>query len=433
MGSIRLVDFLEPSMLYIPDCYGRRWALFIGGVFYCIGGALQAGSVHMAMLLVARFLSGCGIGSLVTLTPLYQSDVSPTNIRGFLVGMHGVMLCTGYSIASWTGVGFYFLEGTNKQWRGPLAIQVVFPLLLCLGVFFLPESPRWLLVQDDGERAYHEFKRIHLSGGNDIDAQSIENEFILLRAQVAQEVKECLIGFLTFFAGQGTATLVINNYGPMLYSNLGFNSVQQLLIQSGWITVCPFANFVNSLIVDRFGRVRLLIFGLAGSIVALIGECIAVDVFQRTGSRGAASGAVFFLFLHIALFGLSYDATSYIYGSEIFPNPLRARGLGISITGLFVSTLIFLQSAPTAFTNISWRYYIVFIAFSTVALVIMWLFFPETNGKSLKDIAEVFSDNIVSEDDKLENIHRRFKESHYKEETLVNQIDPEKSTSVHRA
>ncbi|RMJ20113.1 hypothetical protein CDV36_000189 [Fusarium kuroshium] len=399
MGSIRLVDFLEPSMLYIPDCYGRRWALFIGGVFYCIGGALQAGSVHMAMLLVARFLSGCGIGSLVTLTPLYQSDVSPTNIRGFLVGMHGVMLCTGYSIASWTGVGFYFLEGTNKQWRGPLAIQVVFPLLLCLGVFFLPESPRWLLVQDDGERAYHEFKRIHLSGGNDIDAQSIENEFILLRAQVAQEVKD----------------------------------VQQLLIQSGWITVCPFANFVNSLIVDRFGRVRLLIFGLAGSIVALIGECIAVDVFQRTGSRGAASGAVFFLFLHIALFGLSYDATSYIYGSEIFPNPLRARGLGISITGLFVSTLIFLQSAPTAFTNISWRYYIVFIAFSTVALVIMWLFFPETNGKSLKDIAEVFSDNIVSEDDKLENIHRRFKESHYKEETLVNQIDPEKSTSVHCA
>ncbi|RSL63420.1 hypothetical protein CEP54_005258 [Fusarium duplospermum] len=393
----------------------------------------------MAMLLVARFLSGCGIGSLVTLTPLYQSEVSPTNIRGFLVGMHGVMLCTGYSIASWTGMGFYFLEGTNKQWRGPLAIQVVFPLLLCLGVFFLPESPRWLLVQDDGERAYHEFKRIHLSGSNDIDAQSIENEFILLRAQVAQEIKEsvplshfwtqkslrkrCLIGFLTFFAGQGTATLVINR----------FNRVQQLLIQSGWISVCPFANFVNSLIVDRFGRVRLLIFGLAGSIVALIGECITVDVFQRTGSRGAASGAVFFLFLHIALFGLSYDATSYIYGSEIFPNPLRARGLGISITGLFVSTLIFLQSAPTAFTNISWRYYIIFIAFSTVALVIMWFFFPETNGKSLEDIAEVFVDNIILEDDKPENIHRRFKESHYKEETLVDQIDAEKSTSVHCA
>ncbi|RSL55136.1 hypothetical protein CEP53_007204 [Fusarium sp. AF-6] len=173
------------SVLYIPYRYGRRWALFIGGVFCCIGGALQAGSVHMAMLLAARFLSGCGIGSLVTLTPLYQSEVSPTNIRGFLVGMHGVMLCTGYSIASWTGVGFYFLEGTNKQWRGPLAIQVVFPLLLCIGVFFLPESPRWLLVQDDGERAYREFKRIHLSGSNDIDAQSIENEFILLRAQVA--------------------------------------------------------------------------------------------------------------------------------------------------------------------------------------------------------------------------------------------------------
>lgn len=131
------------SVLYLPDKLGRRWAIFIGGVFCVVGGALQAGSVHIVMFLIARFLVGCGIGCLVTMTPLYQSEVSPTNIRGFLVGMHGVMICTGYTIASWIGVGFYFVPGTNKQWRGPLAIQVIFPLLLCIGVFYVPESPRW--------------------------------------------------------------------------------------------------------------------------------------------------------------------------------------------------------------------------------------------------------------------------------------------------
>lgn len=83
------------------------------------------------------------LGSIVTVVPLYQSEVSPTSIRGFLVGMHGVMICVGYTMASWVGLGFYFVQGTNSQWRGPLAIQVLAPLILCLGVFWLPESPRW--------------------------------------------------------------------------------------------------------------------------------------------------------------------------------------------------------------------------------------------------------------------------------------------------
>ena len=121
----------------------------------------------------------------------------------------------------------------------------------------------------------------------------------------------------------------------------------------------------------------MIVFGLVGSISALVGECITVDIFQRTGNRAVAGAAVFFLFWHIFMFGLSYDATSYVYGSEIFPNPVRARGLGISITGLFVSTIIFLQCAPTAFANIGWRYYTVFIAISAVMATIMWFYFPE--------------------------------------------------------
>jgi hypothetical protein len=125
------------------------------------------------------------------------------------------------------------------------------------------------------------------------------------------------------------------------------------------------------------------VFGLAGSASALVGECITVDIFQKTGGRGVAGAAVFFLFWHILLFGLSFDATSYVYGAEIFSNPVRARGLGISATGMFVSTIIFLQCAPTAFTNIGWKYYLLFIAMCTVFFVVMWIYFPEVRYASL--------------------------------------------------
>lgn len=195
------------------------------------------------------------------------------------------------------------------------------------------------------------------------------------------------------------------------------------------------------------------VFGLAGSATALIGECITVDIFQRTGSRSVASAAVFFLFLHIFLFGLSYDATSYVYGSEIFPNPVRARGMGISVTGMFVSTIIFLQCAPTAFAEIGWKYYTVFIALSTVMFVIMWLYFPEvrsptkahsllehdteltestpkqTKGKALEDVAEVFGDEIVLEEE-VEVIHRRFKESHYREDALADIVEEKRAAFI---
>ncbi|OAP57496.1 hypothetical protein AYL99_08234 [Fonsecaea erecta] len=425
------------SCLWIPDKLGRKRALFLGAIFCVVGGALQAGSVHVAMFMVSRFLVGYGVGSLVGLVPLYQSEVAPTKLRGLLVGMHGVLICIGYGSASWIGLGFYFLRGTNSQWRWPLAIQCLPPLFLAIGVLFVPESPRWLLIQDRQSEAFQNFRKVQDSGEGPEHEMAIEQEFRLLAAQVAHEMKHevplkdfflvpslrkrCVVGFLTLAAAQGTGTLVINNYGPLLYSNLGYGTVLQLVIQSAWISSCIPGNLFNALVVDKTGRKRLLLFGLTGDLIALIGECIAVSIFQRTGSRAIASLAVFFLFLHIALYSVSLDATSYIYSAEIFPTPLRARGVGISITGLFVSTIVYLQAAPVAFANIGWKYYLVFVCVTASMIPVVWFYFPETKGRSLEDIGEVFGDNIALEDEREEEIHRRFKLSQYKESVLTDE------------
>jgi len=122
---------------------------------------------------------------------------------------------------------------------------------------------------------------------------------------------------------------------------------------------------------------KCIVFGFAGCVVALVGECITVSIFQNTGHQSAASAAVFFLFLHIAFFSSSVDATSYIYASEIFPTPVRAKGLSVSVSGLFISTIIFLQCAPTAFEQVGWKYYLVFIAITTVLFFVIWFYFPE--------------------------------------------------------
>lgn len=93
--------------------------------------------------MIARLITGYSVGALVSLIPLYQSEISPPRIRGLLVGMHGTGIAFGYVAASWTGFGFYFVNASGTQWRMPLAIGGLWPLLLAGGVVFIPESPRW--------------------------------------------------------------------------------------------------------------------------------------------------------------------------------------------------------------------------------------------------------------------------------------------------
>ena len=210
------------SMITFPDLLGRRKALLLYSVITVIGGALQAGSVHIGMFLVMRFVTGFGIGALVGLVPLYQSEMSPPRIRGLLVGMHGVLICVGYASASWIGLGFYFVNASGAQWRLPLAIQCFPPLCLAIGVLFLPESPRWLIDRDRVEDAYKAFKTVRAEKSDNIvnNEEAIQDEFKLLQGQILHERtealslmdllrlphmrKRCIIGFLVLFGCQGT-------------------------------------------------------------------------------------------------------------------------------------------------------------------------------------------------------------------------------------
>lgn len=143
--------------------------------------------------------------------------------------MHGVLICVGYTMASWVGLGFYFVDASGAQWRLPLAIQCLPPLFLSLGILYLPESPRWLLEQDRVEEAFVSFKTVHAESAVGLvgDEPAIRSGFSLLQAQLVQEKRESLsvldmfrrpamrkrliVGWLTMFGGQATATLVINS------------------------------------------------------------------------------------------------------------------------------------------------------------------------------------------------------------------------------
>ncbi|KAK5676907.1 hypothetical protein LTS10_010671 [Elasticomyces elasticus] len=334
------------------DKYGRCKAIFHATLITIIGAALQTGSVHIAMFLVARFITGFG-------------------------------------------------------WRIPLVIQMVPAIILACGILSIPESPRWLVENGQHNKAKAVLVRIH-QDVSDVDNTFATLEFRQIESQLAFEKtlpsswksiftvpqyrKRAWMGFLTLFAGQFTGTLVINNYGPTLYGSLGYAPADRLLLTVGWITEGLLANVLNAILLDRVGRKWLMTVGLAGCVVALVGECIMLALFEGTSNKAGQSAAVFFLYLHLAIYGSCLDASTYVFACEIWPTHLRAKGFAISVTGLFLGSLILLVAAPTGFANVGWKFYLVMVIVTFVNIFIFAIFFPETKGLALEEIAARFGD-----------------------------------------
>lgn len=199
---------------------------------------------------------------------------------------------------------------------------------------------------------------------------------------------------------QSTGVLVVNNYQILLYDGLGQRGSIALMLYACYNTLAAFMNWVNSLILDRFGRIRIMVIGLIGCSLSLCGFTAMVAEFVGTTNKVGNGFGVFFLYLFVFFYGGTMDASSYVYCAEIFPTSIRAQGVGSSVAGLFIMTLIYTQTAPTAFENVGWRYYLVFIILPWFGAFIMHKYFPETAGRSLENIAVLFGDDAASDENK---------------------------------
>ncbi|KAL4899073.1 hypothetical protein BDW74DRAFT_189545 [Aspergillus multicolor] len=403
----------------MADKSGRCKAILIATIVSIIGGALQAGSVHIAMFLVARFITGYGIGGLVMLVPLWQSEVAPPHARGLLVGLHGVSILCGYSLAAWVGFAFYFVDISGAQWHTPLALQCFPPLVLGVGILAIPESPRWLIENGHLDKAKATLVRIYrqkrtgqgrsMDDNNDDDDASCQFHQITAQLTVERALpsswsslftvpayrRRTLIGFTTLLAGQLTGTMVINNYGPTLYKSLGHGASASLALSAGWVTEGVVCNMINALLLDRVGRKWLMTTGLVGCAISLLGAAIMVALYGATTNQAGNSAGVFFLYLHLTFYGTCMDASTYVFASEIWPTHLRAKGVAVSCAGLFVGSLTLLEAAPTAFETIGFRFYMIMMALTLVCALLFACFWPETKALSLEEIAVRFGDVVV--------------------------------------
>jgi MFS family permease len=173
------------ALPWVSDKYGRKWGMAVSAILAIVSGAVLAGSTHIAEFIVFRFIAGASAFMVLAAVPIWMNEVVPVDFRGGLVDIHAVALIFGYMIQGWIGFGFFFwTTGGENTWRPPLAIQCAWPLMLLGGLYWLPESPRWLVMQDRIEEAQTILNKLH-SDPSDPDNTFARAEFYQIQKQIA--------------------------------------------------------------------------------------------------------------------------------------------------------------------------------------------------------------------------------------------------------
>ncbi|OJJ51676.1 hypothetical protein ASPZODRAFT_148918 [Penicilliopsis zonata CBS 506.65] len=379
------------SVSVLCDAYGRRAVICLGALLATLGAALQAGAASIAMLIVGRLLAGLAVGGMSTAIPVYCSEISLPAVRGMLISTQQWMIGVGIMVAQWVGYACSLRTG-DFTWRFPLGLQVIPAVVLCVGIWQLPESPRWLIEHDGREEAGREILvRLHGAELAEKEFQSASQKQLSSRSTLghfgSKEYRRILLACGIQLFTQTSGTNMIQNYGPRLYTTLGLQTSTSLLIIGVWGLLAVVWNTLFMLfIVDRFGRRTLLIPSLLGMACTMAVEASLAGYYLASSERGNNANALRAAISMFFVFTICYTSLgliSWIYPAEIFPTALRARGAALATATNWSFNLLFTQCSPLALSHLGYKYLYCFVAFNFLAAALVWLFFPETRGLSL--------------------------------------------------
>jgi len=397
----------------VADIVGRQRGIFVAILVFCFGVAMQVGCHQFSVFVVGRVFAGLGVGLVSTLIPMYLSECSPKWIRGAVV--------TGYQWAITIGILLANVINNATQhrddhsaWRIPTAVQLVWAFVLTIGMFFLPESPRFLIKRGNDEAAAKSLGRLTGLPPNDPEVE-LELHDIKAALKEEQEIGETgyadcfkntpnkillrtLTGIFLQAWQQLTGINFIFYYGTTFFQSAGISNPFLASVATGIVNV--FMTLPGMYGVERYGRRNLLIFGAAWMcvcefLVAIIG--VTVSVTNTAGQKALIA----LVCLYIAGFASTWGPIAWVVVGEIFPLNIRAKAMSLSVAsnwlwnfGIGYATPYLVNSGPG---NADLGVKVFFLWGSTCLCCTIFAFFcvPETKGLSLEQIDLLYQNSSI--------------------------------------
>ncbi|KAI8932244.1 hypothetical protein NX059_011123 [Plenodomus lindquistii] len=379
---------------------------------------MQAAASTNAVFFVGRALGGFSVAHALVPVPIYQAEIAPPHLRGAMVGLQLTVLAAAGAIGAWVGYAANFSSNLSFAWRFPLALQALPAIIIVIGVWFIPFSPRWLIMKGRHDEAKAVLQRLH----DDHDDPTFwEKEFLQISAQLdlerrekvqrkwhqmftnASERKRLLVTVVAQVSCQTIGAQTIQQYQSILYIGLGF-SLRTILMMTAVFQICLSIGSVCCLfLIDRAGRRILFLSGLMGTSVLLALFVVCTKYYGETQNMAWARGGVAVVMLFIFWFGATYQSTPYTYATEVLPTKIRAPGMAFAVFLGTCVTIIFSQTSPLALEALTWKYALIFIGCNGAVLPIVYFFFPETKGLTLEGINAVFGETVELRLDDMSN------------------------------
>jgi len=379
----------------LSDKYGRKKVLLLSGLLFTISALGSAIPDNLTQFVIARFIGGLGVGSASMLSPLYISEIAPAKIRGMLVTLYQLAIVFGINIIY---IVNYLIVNTHDQewnvqigWRYMLGSEGIPAILFFLLLFFVPESPRWLVKENRSEdarkilnkiNALDEARRILKEIKESVNEEK-GNFMDLFKSGIRMAI---LIGSVLALFSQITGINAIIYYAPEIFKQVGFGS-ESALFQT---MIIGFVNMLFTVVairlIDYWGRRTLLIWGVSGMIFCLF----AMGLFFYFE---ISSGPLLLIFIlgFIGSFASSLGPIPWVMISEIFPTKIRGTAMSFSIVILWLGVVLVTQFFPVLLVLFGGAYtFWIFMINALILLIFTLIIIPETKQKTLEEIQEIW-------------------------------------------
>lgn len=394
---------------FISATYSRKYALILAAVLFTLSAWGSGIPDSLSVLVLFRIIGGLGVGLASMTAPMYIAEIAPPKDRGRLVSFYQLAIVIGFFVVF---LATYFIGGGNSNELSPEALaalqkynvergwRVMFwsELAPALGffilLFFVPHSPRWLMMKNREVEAREVLSKI---------SDDVEYELSAIKLSLNEEgstekvsiissglFKVLLIGMALSILQQVTGINAILYYGAEIFSNaLGYGKEDALQQQVLLGAVNLIFTFVAIYQVDKWGRKPLLIVGTIGMMlgIATLGLTIYFDKLGIISLLG--------MLTFIGSFALSMGPVTWVMLSEIFPNKVRSSAMSIAVAVQWLFNAIVAQTFPmingSTLNNVSFNGalpYFIFAALCLVTIIFVWKSVPETKGTTLEDMDE---------------------------------------------